>query len=87
MPDSGRREKDKESKVANVQSGPVSQHSLPPKSNANHNNIHNTSGGDTKLILPSYPIIIYYVPSLQVTSYLRTKDLDKLFLWSFINII
>lgn len=69
------REKDREKAVAKIRSCPISHHSLPANTNANHNNICNTAEADTKLILPCYSTIMYYVPSLKVTSYLRTKDI------------
>lgn len=47
---------------------------LPAKTNANHNNTQDLPEVDTKLIPPYYSVIMYYVPSLKIISYLNTKN-------------
>lgn len=75
------KEKNKEQTVAKTQFCPIGNRSLPAKTNANHNNIHDLARGDTTFIFPCDPIIIYYVPSRKVISYLRTRDINFFYMF------
>lgn len=55
-------------------------HNIWTKANTNYNNRHAIAEIHVKLILPSCFVIIYYILSCQIISYLTVKD-NKFFLF------